>query len=96
MQPTDPAEVCSSIMSLSSNKSCDVDYIPTKIDKLSASTIFEHPSILVKKAFSLRIFPDCLKVIAKVVPIYKSGDKTTHQATDLFPYLRVFLKSLRN
>ena len=44
MQPTDPAEVFSSIMSLNSNKSCGVDYIPTKIVKLSASTV-SYPNL---------------------------------------------------
>ena len=74
MQPTDPLEVFASIMSLKSNKSCGVDLIPTKIVKMSASIISEPLSILVNPAFSLGIFPDSLK-IAKVVPIYKSGDK---------------------
>ena len=74
MQPTDPLEVFASIMSLKSNRSCGVDPIPTKIVKISAAIISEPLSILVNKAFSLRIFPDSLK-IAKVVPIYKSGNK---------------------
>ena len=74
MQPTDPAEVFSSIMSLNSNKSCGVDCIPTKIVKLSAYIISEPLAVLVNKAFSLGIFLDSLK-IAEVVPIYKSGDK---------------------
>ena len=41
---------------------------------MSASIISEPLSILVNQAFSLGVFPDSLK-IAKVVPIYKSGDK---------------------
>ena len=61
-------------MSLNSNERCGVDYIPTKIVKLSASIITEPLSVMVNKAFSLEIFPDGVK-IAKVVPIYKSGDK---------------------
>ena len=70
----DPLKAFASIMSLKSNKSCGVDHIPTKIVKISASIISEPLSILVNEAFSLGIFPDSLK-IAKVVPIYKSGDK---------------------
>ena len=74
MQPTDLAEVFAAIMSLKSNKSCGVDYIPPKIFKSSANIISEPLSQLINKAFLLGIFPDNLK-IAKVVPIYKSGDK---------------------
>ena len=74
MQPTDPLKVFASIMSLKCNKSCGVDLIPTKIVKMSASINSEPLSILVNQAFSLGIFADSLK-IAKVVPIYKSGDK---------------------
>ena len=74
MQPTDLAEVFAAIMSLKSNKSCGVDYIPPKIFKSSANIISEPLSQLINKAFLLGIFPDSLK-IAKVVPIYKSGDK---------------------
>ena len=74
MQPTDPAEVFSTIMTLNSSKSCGVDYIPTKIVKISVPIISEPLSLLLNKAFSLGLFPDSLK-IAKVVPIYNSGDK---------------------
>ena len=74
MQPTDPAEVFSIIMTLNSNKSCGVDYIPTKIVKIFTPIISEPLSLLLNKAFSLGLFPDSLKV-AEVVPIYKSGDK---------------------
>ena len=74
MQPTDLAEVFAAIMSLKSNKSCVIDYILTKIVKSSANIISKPLSQLINKAFLLGIFPGSLK-IAKVVPIYKSGDK---------------------
>ena len=47
VQPTDPIEVFATIMSLISNKSCGVDYIMTKIVKISATIISEPLSILV-------------------------------------------------
>ena len=86
MQSTDPAEVFSSIMSLNSNKSCGVDYIPTKIVQLFVSIISEPVAVLVNnKAFSLGIFRDSLK-IAKVVPIKNLEISITHQIIDLFFY----------
>ena len=51
------------------------DSLPTHILKLFLADYIKPLTYLINKSFETGIFPDELK-IAKIVPIFKSGDKT--------------------
>jgi len=46
------------------------------------------------KAFEFGIFLKCLKV-AKIIPLFKSGNKNEAKTTGLYLYFQVYLKSLK-
>ena len=74
INPTTPDEVESIIKLLDNNKAIGPNSIPTKILKLVKSKLSTPLSDIINKSFELGIFPDLLK-LAKVIPIYKKGDK---------------------
>ena len=74
--PTDPLEIISVASNLPNKTSYGHDNIPTDIGKLSVQCIASALCIIINSSFSTGIFPDALK-IARVCPIYKSGDKAT-------------------
>ena len=62
-------------MSLNCYKSPGYDNIPVYFIR-SVAEILAYPlSILVNHSFELGYFPNCLKT-AKIIPLYKSGDKS--------------------
>ena len=94
LQPASVSELYNAIMSLSNYKSPGYDNIPVYF-LCSAADILAFPlSVLVNFSFELGCFPNCLKT-AKVIPLYKSGDKTL--ATNYRPvsYLTCFSKILK-
>ena len=75
LQPASVSELDNAIMSLNNYKSLGYDNIRAHFLR-SAANYFVFPlSILVNFSFELGCFPNCLKT-AKVIPLYKSGDKT--------------------
>ena len=72
--PTTYFEVLQEINSLKNKKSCGYDNIPVYFFKVAAKVLATSLSILFNYSFRYGIFPDCLKT-AKVVPIFKKGDK---------------------
>ena len=75
MSKVSPNEVLQIIQSLK-NSSPGWDDIPTYMAKQCVNNIIEPLTYLINKYFSSGIFPIELK-IAKVVPIFKSGDTST-------------------
>lgn len=73
LQPSTPNEIINIISKLKSNKAAGPDNLPTHVIKRNATRF----SNILNKCFNLIIstgqYPDCLK-IAKVVPVFKSGD----------------------
>ena len=75
LNPTTPNEVFKVICSLKDTKSCGYDNISSFFLRISANVLATPLSYLYNCSFQLGIFPDSLK-IAKVLPIYKSGEKS--------------------
>lgn len=74
LEPTDHLEVYRVIMDLPNKFSSGLDEIPTYILKRIASDISGPLAHIINECFITGQFPDKLKA-AKVVPIYKKGDK---------------------
>ena len=73
--PTDNFEIKSVIASLKNSSSAGPDDIPSSVIKAASPFICEILAYLINSSFTHGFFPDALK-IAKVIPVYKSGDKT--------------------
>ena len=73
LNPTNVVEISTILENLKDNKSTSVDGIPSEV--LKASSIVISPPLVKLINFSMQQgkFPDCLK-IAKVIPLFKSGD----------------------
>ena len=73
--PTNPYEINSIIKSIKNSSACGVDNIPITVIKHVSDSISPVLSSLINLSFESGSFPDALK-IAKVIPIFKCGDKT--------------------
>lgn len=73
--PVSVEEISEIITSLNSSAASGYDGLSVKIIKNSKSELAPILTTLINKSFNDGIFPDILKV-ARVVPIFKSGDKT--------------------
>ena len=73
--PVDPQEIYNIIQSLKNTTACGVDQIPISVIKSVSKSISSPLASLINHSVANGIFPDRLKV-AKVIPIYKSGDKS--------------------
>ena len=101
VMPSDSYEVKAIIASIKESSSCGVDSIPIAAIKSVSDVISPVLSSLINLSITSGIFPDALKV-AKVTPIYKSGDKTltaNYRPISLLNtfskiYEKVFLKRL--
>ena len=74
-QLTSPPEIMRLIYSLNNNKSSGHDTISAYFLIAAAEVIATPLTTLFNCAFTLGIFPSCLK-IARVIPVFKSGEKT--------------------
>ena len=74
-QPTSPPEIMRVIHSLKNNKSSGHDNISAYFLIVAAEVIAIPLTTLFNSTFKLGIFPSCLK-IARVIPVFKSGEKT--------------------
>ena len=72
---TTPLEILNRINSLKNSKSCGLDKISSYFLKVAANALAFPLSYLFNFCLKLGIFSDCLK-IAKVIPIFKSGNKS--------------------
>ena len=86
-------EISRTINSLK-NASAGWDNIPTFVVKKVLKHIIRPLAYLINQSIEQGIFPDELKV-AKVFPIYKSGDKNVSPITDPFLYYHFFSKYLK-
>ena len=75
LYPTDAHEIQNIISSLKNSASCGIDQIPVSAIKSVSDTISPALASLINHSTINGIFPDALK-IAKVTPIFKSGDKS--------------------
>ena len=90
MSEVSPNEVFQILQSLK-NSSPGWDDIPTSMAKQCVNNFIEPLTYLVYTFFSTGIFPIELK-IAKVVPIFKSGDTNTFSNYRLISILSFFFK----
>ena len=74
LAPTDNNEILNITRSLNNNTSCGLDDISQKLLKTTIWSILTPLTHIINSSLSSGIFPDKLK-IAKVIPIYKNGDK---------------------
>ena len=73
--PTDPFEIQKILMSLKSNKSPGADNISPKILKEISTDIIGPLAYIFNLSFTSGVVPDSLK-LAKVIPVFKKGDRT--------------------
>ena len=74
LRPTSPFEILYVIRQLNCNKSCGLDGIDAKFVQLAAEVIAPALCLLFNACFANGFFPTCVKE-AKVVPVFKSGDR---------------------
>ena len=74
LYPTTPIEIYNLLLGLKNSKSCGYDNISTYFLKIASKVLASPLSYLFNLSFQFGIFPDSLK-IAKIIPIYKSGEK---------------------
>ena len=94
--PTTPGEI-SLIIKQMKNSSNNINQIPTRILKQITDIISEPISKIVNRSMECGVFPDSLKV-AKIVPIYKSGDTqivSNYRPIAILPWLsKIFEKCI--
>ena len=74
LNPTSEFEIRCIINQLNINKSCGSDGIEAKFIVLAFEVLYPVLTILYNACFDFGVFPTCLKT-AKVVSVYKAGDK---------------------
>ena len=74
MNPTTPDEIKSITLSLKNNNSCGYDNINIKVIKAAIPFLSNPLSEIINNSLKTGIVPDNCK-IAKIVPLFKSGDK---------------------
>ena len=99
IEPTGEFEVASIIKAMKNKKSCGMDGISSEILKCCSSIIERHLALAFNKCIDEGVFPDIFK-IAKVVPLFKKGDKkdpANYRPISLLSSLsKVFEKILHN
>ena len=76
--PTDASEVINIVSSFKNKESFGFDNIPVNIMKSSICFIAEPISAIINSSMNTGVFPNILK-IAKVCPVFKSGEKSDFQ-----------------
>ncbi len=74
INPVTADEIINVVKHLPAKASTDCDGLSIKLIKHIINFIVEPLCVLINKSFNKGVFPNSLK-IAKIVPIYKSGDK---------------------
>ena len=92
LRPTS-AEIYNVTSQLNSNKSCGFDGINAKFVITASEVLSPMLSIIINACFDLGVFPSILK-IAKVVPVFKAGDKGKVSNYRPISLLSVFSKIL--
>ena len=87
------AEVTETILDLN-NSSPGYDEVPAIVMKQNIHALIKPLTYLINCSINKGIFPDELK-IAKVIPIYKSGDKTSIENYRPISVLSVFSKTFQ-
>ena len=99
LAPSYPQEILRIISSLQSSSSCGPDNISSFFLKLGSNILIYPLTIFFNFCVECGIFPDSLKM-SKVVPIFKSGDKTdinNYRPISLLPVIaKVFERLLYN
>lgn len=99
LEPTSYNEIVKIIDNLRLNTSSGIDGISTKIVKSIKTVLAEPLSKIINQCLKNGIFPDSLK-IAKVTPIFKSGDKcdpSNYRPISVLPVIsKIFEKVLYN
>ena len=103
LTPVDSHEVLNVINSLKWNKATGYDDINVNIVKLCSDILSQPLSTIINESFSSGIFPTELK-IAKVIPLFKSGNRNTftnYRPVSILPVLskifeKLFYKRLVN
>ena len=97
--PTNAMEVINIVSALQNKQSFGFDCIPVNIMKSSISYIAEPIAVIINSSLDTGVFPDILKV-AKVCPIFKSGDKSDFQnyrpISVLPSFSKIFEKVVQN
>ena len=75
IEPVSHSDVLNSVNKLKSKASCGYDNVSTKLLKESIQYIIEPLTHIINRSFDTGIVPNQMK-IAKVIPIYKTADKT--------------------
>ena len=97
--PVSPCEIDSEIMTIQLNRAHGPYSFPTRILRLAKHIINQTLSILINKSIEFGTYPSKLK-LAKVIPIYKSGDESdpsNHRPISLLSiFNRIFEKIMYN
>ena len=88
---TSTDEIIKIIKLLNSNKSLGPNSIPVHLIKCNADIISPPLSLLINQSFQQGTFPEICK-IAKVIPVYKKGDKTLCSNNRPISLLSIFSK----
>ena len=96
LDPPQPNEIYNIINSFNINKACGYDNISSFFLRMGGEILAPILSVCFSRAFDLGIFPSIFK-IAKVVPIFKSGNKQivkNYRSISLLPTLSKILEKL--
>ena len=93
IDPTTPKEIEEEITGLNVNKACGPYSIPVKLLKIMKTLVSYPLSYLFNLSFSLGVVPDMIK-IARVIPLYKAGNRTIMSNYRPISLLSVFNKLL--
>ena len=74
LKTTDEHEILNILKSMKNKTSSGIDGISPKLLKYCAESVVDPLTILINRSTAAGLFPDSLKV-AKVIPIYKEGDR---------------------
>ena len=96
LHETDECEVLKLISNLQLRKACGFDHISNRILKATSSIIVPFLTRLLNSCIKHSIFPNVFK-IAKVIPLYKGGDKqnlNSYRPISLLPVLGKLLEKI--
>ena len=95
LDPPQSNEIYNIINSLNFHKATELDSIFFYLLSVGNDVFAPFWSHYFELAFKLEFFLQCLK-IAKVIPVYKTGNKQEIITTTLFLYCQICLKYLKN